>query len=123
MSESPERQADPQRREHARLEVGIDARIETYDGKLPARLIDVSQRGAHIVLRQPCEVRRGVLSWLDFEAFGIVAWTDGEHVGLAFDEIVPLAHLVETRNRAPSVVREESLSAEAAARDWAAGTL
>jgi len=37
MSESPERQADPQRREHARLEVGIDARIETYDGKLPAR--------------------------------------------------------------------------------------
>ena len=123
MSESPEQHHETQRRAHARLEVGIDARVETFDGKLPARLIDLSQHGAHIVLRRHCEISRGVLSWLEFEAFGFVAWSDGDHVGLEFDEVVPLEQLVETRNRAPSVVREESLSAETAARDWAAGTL
>jgi hypothetical protein len=123
MSETPEQHDETQRRAHARLSVGISARVETLEGNLPVRLIDLSQRGAHIVLLRTCEISRGVLSWLDFEAFGFVAWKDGDHIGLEFDEIVPLEELVETRNRAPSVVREESLSAEAAARDWAAGTL
>ena len=123
MSQSPGQQADGQRRAHGRLQVGIAAQLETLDGHLPVRLIDLSQKGAHVILRRSCELRRGVLYWLDFEAFGVVAWTDDSHVGLEFDEPLPLEHLIETRNRAPSVVREESLSAQSAARDWVAGTL
>ena len=122
MSQSPD-QSPEQRRAHARLQVGIAAHFETLEGVLPVRLVDLSQRGAHVVLRRHVEISRGVLSWLDFEAFGFVAWKDGDHVGLEFDELVPLEQLVETRNRAPSVVREESLSAEAAAREWVAGSL
>ena len=38
-----------------------------------------------------------------------------------FDDLVPIEQLLETRRRAPSVVREEELEARAAAREWVAG--
>lgn len=111
------------RRSHARLRLGIAARVETLDGQQPVRLIDLSQSGAHVILSRPGEIRRGVLSWLGFEAFAFVVWTDGDRLGFEFDELVPVEHLIETRERAPTVVREESLGAEAAAREWVAGNL
>ena len=86
------------------------------------RLMDLSQGGAHIVLgkppEKPCEIKEGVLTWIRFETFGVVAWEDGQDIGLEFDKPLPLAVLVETRQRAPSVVREEE---ERIAREWVQG--
>jgi hypothetical protein len=123
MSQPLAGQTNERRREQGRLPLGIAARVETLEGQQPVRLIDLSQKGAHVILSQVGEVRRGVLAWLEFEAFGFVAWSSGDHVGFEFDEDVPLEQIIETRNRAPSVVREESLSIEQAARDWVEGKL
>jgi hypothetical protein len=114
-------QPDSHRRAHARLRVGIAARIETLDGQLPVRLIDLSQKGAQLIMPRPDGIKRGVLTWLGFEAYGELVWQQGDHVGIEFDEAVPIAELLETRDRAPSVVREEALTIEADARDWVAG--
>ena len=104
---------DP-RRAYSRLTVGIGASFDTLDGRQTVRLIDLSQGGAHLILSRPAPLREGLLTWLRFEAFADVVWQHGEHVGLAFDELVPIPSLVETRMRAPSVVRE-------AAQAWVSG--
>lgn len=121
MSEQPVH-SDSHRRQHARLRLGIPARLETLEGTEPVRLVDLSQSGAQVVLDNAREVRRAVLCWLDFEAFGFVAWRDGDHVGIEFEDLVPIAQLYETRQRAPDVVRAEVIGDYGAARDFVAGT-
>jgi hypothetical protein len=117
--DSPEPPEQAPRRAYSRLRLGITAQLETLDGRQRVRLIDLSQGGAHLILSQPGNVRQAVLTWLRFETFGAVAWQDDVHIGLKFDKLLPLAVLVETRQRAPTVVREEE---EQAAREWVAGT-
>lgn len=102
------------RRAYSRLTVGIGAHFETLNGRQNVRLIDLSQGGAHLILSRSEPIREGVLFWLRFDIFADVAWQHGEHVGLTFDELVPIPTLVETRLRAPSVVRE-------AAQAWVTG--
>lgn len=108
-------------RNFGRLPLGITAWLETLDGRKQVRLVDLSQGGAHVVLPHDLGVRDCVLTWLGFEAFCSAAWRKGEDLGLAFEEPLPIATLVATRNVAPSIIREESLSAETAARDWVQG--
>ena len=109
------------RRGYSRLRLGIAARLETIAGKQSVRLIDLSQTGARLILSQPGDARDAVLTWLGFEAFGSVIWREGDQVGMHFDDLVPTEQLLETRRRAPSVVREEELETRAAAREWVAG--
>ena len=106
---------DP-RRSFARLELGIDAHLDTLGGRQPVRLIDLSQAGAHLLLNRPDAVREGVLTWLRFDTYGVVAWQEDGHLGLEFDQLLPLPVMVETRHRAPHVVRE-------AAEAWVSGGL
>ena len=108
-------------RAFSRLQVGILARLDMLEGWQKVRLIDLSQGGAHLILSKPVPLREGVLKWLRFEAYGVVVWQRDEHVGLSFDNLVPIPHLVETRQRAPTVVREESMATEIAAQDWVSG--
>lgn len=110
------------RRYFARLTVGIGARLITRDGTQAVRLIDLSQGGAQIILSHPEEVRAGLLTWLDFEAFGEAAWQENDRLGLKFERLLPLTCLVQTRTRAPSVVRAELLG-EDIAQAWVSGTL
>jgi hypothetical protein len=117
--DSPEPPEQARRRAYSRLRLGITAQLETLDGRQRVRLIDLSQGGAHVILSQPGDIREAVLTWLRFETFGEVVWREDADIGLKFDKLLPLAVLVETRRLAPSVVREE---AEAAAREWVAGT-
>jgi hypothetical protein len=119
MTELPAVDGQARRRAFSRLQLGISARLETLDGRQKIRLIDLSQAGAHVVVLDPSDFREGVLTWMNFETFGDVAWRDGNDIGLKFDKLLPLGVLVETRQRAPHVVREE---AEAAARAFVAGT-
>jgi hypothetical protein len=119
MTDMPVDQAQVPRRAHLRLQLGISAKLETLDGRQGVRLIDLSQGGAHVILSQEGEFHQAMLTWLRFETFGMVVWRDGLDVGLEFDKLLPLGVLVETRLRAPEVVREEE---EQAAREWVAGT-
>lgn len=116
-------QPETHRRAHARLRVGIAARFETLDGQEAVRLVDLSQSGAHIVVTGAGEIRRGVLCWLQFEAFGDVVWRDGDDAGIEFEELLPIEQLMETRERAPSIVRDEALGDRLAARDFVAGSI
>ena len=120
--ESLEPREQAPRRAYSRLRLGITAQLETLDGRQRVRLIDLSQGGAHLILSQEGDIRQAVLTWLRFETFGTVVWHDGANIGLTFDKLLPLAVLVETRQRAPSVVREEAMGAQMAAREWVAGT-
>lgn len=121
MTDSPEDQDRAARRAFSRLRLGISAQLQTLDGRQRVRLMDLSQGGAHLILSQPGNIRQAVLTWLEFETFGAVAWRDEQNLGLEFDRWLPLSVLVETRHRAPSVVREEAMGAEQAAREWVAG--
>lgn len=112
----------PSRRAAPRLQLGIGARFDTLDGRQNVRLIDLSQGGAHVILSQPGEVSEGVLAWLGFDSYAAAAWQRDDHVGLTFDRPLPLAWLVETRKRAPSVVQEEAMGSELA-RAWVSGGL
>jgi hypothetical protein len=120
MSDLPVDQGQAPRRVHLRLQLGISAQLETLDGRHRVRLIDLSQGGAHVIVGHDEDFHEAVLTWLHFETFGAVVWREGRDVGLEFDKLLPLGVLVETRLRAPPVVREEE---EQAAREWVAGTL
>lgn len=110
------------RRIFSRLRVGIAARLETLAGPQKVRLIDLSQGGAKIILSRPEEAGAGVLSWLNFETFGDPAWQEEGSIGFKFDKLLPLGCLVETRKRAPSVVRDEEMGTSMA-QAWVAGEI
>jgi hypothetical protein len=100
--------------------VGIGARLETLSGAQPVRLVNLSQGGAQLILSDPDKAGEGVLTWLEFEGFGELAWRRDAEIGLTF--VPPLAPrcLAETRRRAPAVVRDEERG-ESMARAWVAG--
>ena len=106
---------DP-RRAYTRLHLGIDAYLDTLEGRQKVRLIDLSQAGALVVLSKPEPVREGVLRWLRLDTFAIAMWQREAAVGLKFDRLLDPRFLEETRLRAPAVVLEM-------AQEWVAGTL
>lgn len=110
------------RRAFLRLRVGIGARLETLAGSQKVRLIDLSQGGARLILSRTQDAGAGVLTWLNFETFAELAWQEEGHVGLKFDKLLALGCLVETRQRAPSVVRDEELGSNLA-QAWVSGEL
>ena len=103
------------RRQHARLRLGIPARLETLDGRYAVRLVDLSHGGAQIEMERELPVREGVLSWMLSETFGIAAWQDGGSVGLTFDRPLSRSCLRMTRDKAPEIFLQ-------AAREFVAGT-
>lgn len=114
----PEVDAELIRRRHVRLRLGIPARLQTLDGRLNVRLINLSQSGARIALCAPEQVTEGVLEWLDYDTFAAQVWQAGDEVGLEFDRPLPREWLRATHTAAPDVVREEEISA---ARDFVEG--
>lgn len=110
------------RRAHARLRLGIPARLVSLDGQQWVTLVDLSQSGAKLLLASPDKVSGGLLRWLEFEAFGDPAWQRGDQLALRFDEPIDPAWLIETRQRAPSELNGD-LHTRRAARDWANGRI
>ena len=95
MTDSPASDDQAPRRAFSRLRLGISAQLETLDGRQKVRLMDLSQGGAHVIVSEPGDIRQAVLTWLHFETFGMVAWSDGPHIGLKFDKPLPLGVLDE----------------------------
>lgn len=94
------------RRQHARLRLGIPARLETRDGRQAVRLVDLSKTGAQVVLERDARVREGVLTWLGYETFAMTVWQDAENLGLTFDRALSDGCLSATRERAPEIILE-----------------
>jgi len=87
------------RRRDARLRVELRARLIAHDGTISAVLADIARHGARLYAPD-CGLRVGreaVLCWMEFEAFGDVVWNDGSYFALQFDEPVPDAVLMQTR--------------------------
>lgn len=110
------------RRSHARLRLGIAAVFETIEGKQKARMVDLSQGGAHLYVPNAGKVREGFLTWMNFEIFAVVVWQKGDEFGVEFDAPLTYEQLLRVRQEAPAVVQEEAMGAALAARDFVAGT-
>lgn len=109
------------RRRHSRLRVHLPAKLITLDGTLTATLLDLSFRGARVLLGRG-SVQRGdtaVLTWGTFEAFCTVAWAESGSCGLNFDEPLQPQVLIATRDIADVTPRVDA--GRAAAHDWVAG--
>ena len=116
----PNSSGDDGRRQFARLDVGMRARFITLAGEQLVRLVNLSQNGAQLILSRPENAGAGVLIWLDYEAFGELAWHEEDTIGIVFDDLLRPGTLAQTRLRAPSVVREEDARA---AQAWVAGEI
>jgi hypothetical protein len=90
------------RRAHARLRLGVMARLLTLEGEQWVTLVDLSQSGARVVLGNSGKVSGGLLRWLGYEAFGDLVWQFGDELALQFDEPIDAAWLIDTRRRAPA---------------------
>jgi PilZ domain len=109
------------RRRDSRLRLSVPAQLITLSGQYNASLCDLSQSGAHLQSRgQLACGEDAVLSWLGFEAFGRIVWASDGEAGMEFDELLPPAILLQTRDQvdlgyAPTVKQAEY---DAAARSW-----
>ncbi|MBC2652550.1 PilZ domain-containing protein [Novosphingobium flavum] len=95
----PDHQAAIGRRREARLRVRLEAQLITLDGTVRMVMADLSRNGARVSGHLP-RLRlkqQAIIQWTQFEAFGIVAWIDGNQCGLEFDEPLPHQVLVKTR--------------------------
>lgn len=108
------------RRRDSRLRLHIPAQLVTIHGNFRAQLLDLSQSGAHLMVEE--KLLRGgdaVLSWLNYEAFGRIVRATATQVGLEFDELLPPATLVTTRDLADqNTAKEDKREAFEAARAW-----
>lgn len=103
------------RRESSRLRLGIDARFEGLDGTQLVILHDLSATGAKVLLQYDRPISKGILIWMDYEAFGDLAWRRGRWCGIHFDEAISEEWLFNTRALSPTLEKaaKEKLLSEA----------
>lgn len=103
------------RRQHARLRLGIEASFLGFDGTQSVILYDLSATGAKVLLEHAQPVSKGILVWLNYEAFGDIAWRKGRWCGIRFDEAISDELLISTRALSPTLehAAKEKLLSEA----------
>jgi hypothetical protein len=111
----------PIRREHSRLRLGINAKILGFDGPELVILYDLSKTGAKFLLEHDHAISKGVLGWLDFEAFGEVVWQKGRWCGMQFDKPITDVCLLETREASPALKAEAEEELRQHAKDFVTG--
>ena len=98
----------------------IPARLVTLNGTLPATLVNLSFTGAKLALSGfPPPGGDAVLTWMTFEAFCRIAWSDDRHCGLDFEE--PLAPNILLATRDIYDVTHAIGADRIMARDWVTG--
>jgi hypothetical protein len=98
----------------------VTAAIHTVNGRQRITLLNLSESGALLQLKDGEPFDRGVLRWIDYEAFGTVVWRDGQRIALQFDEPIDRAWLLDTRERLPALSRGTDEFRQFAS-DWATG--
>lgn len=91
------------RRKRPRLRVGIPAHLQTLNGPLEVKLLDISQSGARIEIPSTERPHSAVLQWLEYEAYGDIVWERSGLLGMKFDPPLPADQILRTRELAPSV--------------------
>lgn len=87
------------RRREARLRVRLEAQLITLDGTIRTVMADLSRNGARVAgtLPRMRTHQQAIIQWNRFEAFGIIAWVDGNQCGILFDEPLSQPVLLKTR--------------------------
>lgn len=110
----------PPRRGKARLRLGIPALLVTVNGQQEISLLDLSQSGARLSVRGAEPIGSCILKWMDYEAFGVVAWRAGHEMGLQFDAPIQSDWLLDTREWLPALAKGGD-EIRRFARDWVRG--
>lgn len=115
-------QSQTGRRSHARLRLWLPARFETLNGKAQCWLQNVSHSGASLELSQALAIGSvGVLECEGLELFCEVVWARGEFCGVAFDDPLGDAGVLELRRVAANYCDIERQRHAVAVRDWVEG--
>lgn len=93
------------RRGKARLRAGVPAVLTTMNGRQVVSLVDLSESGAGLVVKDGWRLNGGVLKWMDYEVYGKVVRRSADHIGLLFDEPIDAAWVLETRAWLPKLRR------------------
>jgi hypothetical protein len=93
------------RRGKARLRAGVPAVLTTMNGRQVVSLVDLSESGAGLVVKDGWRLNGGVLKWMDYEVYGKVVRRSGDNIGLLFDEPINAAWVLETRAWLPKLRR------------------
>jgi hypothetical protein len=81
--------------------VELPARLVTLDGFIQAVLLDLSFKGAKVLVGAELKVgKEAELSWDSFGAFCTITWISDGQCGLKFDEPLPPHVLIATRDLA-----------------------
>jgi hypothetical protein len=93
------------RRGKARLRAGVPAVLATMSGRQVVSLVDLSESGAGLVVKDGWRINGGVLKWMDYEVYGRVVRRSGDNIGLLFEEPIDAAWVLETRAWLPQLRR------------------
>lgn len=113
--------ADRQRGE-SRLRTRLRARLISRMSDDRVVLINLSQRGCCVEIREAIIGGDAILKWESYEAYGAVAWQAGPRLGLMFDrpisyDWVLATRLVDAQTAPVSNILEARLQAKA----WSEG--
>jgi hypothetical protein len=104
-AEDLERPEHNPRRGKARLRTGVPAVLTTVNGRQVVSLVDLSESGAGLVVKDGWRLNGGVLKWMDYEVYGKVVRRSGDNIGLLFEEPINAAWVLETRAWLPKLRR------------------
>jgi hypothetical protein len=104
-AEDLERPEHKPRRGKARLRTGVPAVLTTMNGGQVVSLVDLSESGAGLVVKDGWRLNGGVLKWMDYEVYGKVVRRSGDNIGLRFEEPIDAAWVLETRAWLPKLRR------------------
>lgn len=110
-------------RGHARVRIGVPARLVTMNGTSSCVLIDVSQSGARVCAAEPPRVGATVIvERISPELFGTVEWQRGDKFGVRFDTMLTLDDVVQLRQLGDLEPQRARTDLYAHARRWVTGT-
>lgn len=108
------------RRGKARLRTGIPAALTSMEGRQEISLVDLSESGAGLVVRDGWRINGGVLKWMDYEVYGTVVRRGETDIGLKFEEPIDQDWVLDTRQWLPAL-GDKKAEVRRFARDWVEG--
>ena len=108
------------RRGKARLRAGIPAVLVTMNGRQVISLVDLSESGAGLVVKDGWRINGGVLKWMDYEVYGTVVRRGDKDIGLRFEEPIDQDWVLNTRQWLPALA-DGKAELRRFARDWVKG--
>jgi len=111
------------RRTFPRVHLHVPARVLLLAGPRDCLLDDLSQAGARLILTGliPGPGAGVVLTSNGLDAFGTVVWTQESLVGIAFEESLPLQHVVKMRHFAEDFSAHKVRAERRHAREFVQG--